>query len=212
MDKLSYPLHLGRRVWSSLQDDVLKLNFYRLHVLYFVVLILISSLVVYAEGLKDNDPTEIGTGGAGGSRIVFIDALFMCCSAMTTTGLNTVNVGDLSGLQQAVLCGLMLVGNVVFVSSFVVLIRQHFFRRKLSDIAHESESCRHILRRINSQRRGGAATREEDGSGRPLLSGEESSADQDAEARNDHSESSLRQRRRGKCAEVIFHPINMASN
>lgn len=48
---------------------------------YFLVVIAISSVIMYGEGLA-NDKDEIG-----GTKLRYIDALFLCTSAMTTTGL-----------------------------------------------------------------------------------------------------------------------------
>ena len=127
---------------TFLRRDIFQLNFYRLHMLYFVIVIIISSVIVYGEGLA-NGATEIN-----GTKLRYIDALFLCCSAMTTTGLNTVNLGALTSFQQAMLCILMLIGNLIFVSTFVVIIRRHFFRRKLADVVGHSEAGRKVLRNI----------------------------------------------------------------
>jgi Trk-type K+ transport system membrane component len=133
---------------TCLRDDIFQLNFYRLHMLYFIVAIAIFSVIVYGKGLAD-DPNQIN-----GAKLRYIDALFLCCSAMTTTGLNTVNLGSLTGFQQAILCILLLIGNAVFVSTFVVLIRRHFFRYKLADIIENSKSDREVLEDIERQERG----------------------------------------------------------
>lgn len=69
------------------------------------------------------------------------------------TGLNTVNLGSLSGFQQAILCILLIIGNVPFVSSFVVIIRRHFFRRKLADIVQHSRSGRQMVRDLEEEER-----------------------------------------------------------
>ena len=62
------------------------LNFYRVHMLYFVIVIAVSSVILYGEG-RANDPGEIG-----GQPFRYIDALFMCASAMTTTGLTLLSL------------------------------------------------------------------------------------------------------------------------
>lgn len=69
------------------------------------------------------------------------------------TGLNTVNLGSLTGFQQAILCILLIIGNVPFVSSFVVIIRRHFFRRKLADIVQHSRSGRQMVRDLEEEER-----------------------------------------------------------
>jgi len=66
--------------WKWVHEDVLSINFYRVHMSYFVISILVTSVIVYGEGLA-NDKSEIN-----GSKLRYVDALFLCCSAMTTTG------------------------------------------------------------------------------------------------------------------------------
>jgi hypothetical protein len=63
-----------------LKKEVFSLNFYRAHMLYFVIVIAVSSVIVWGQGLADG-PKEVG-----GAHMAYIDALFLCCSAMTTTG------------------------------------------------------------------------------------------------------------------------------
>ena len=45
-----------------------------------------------------------------------------------STGLNTVNLGSLTGFQQAVLCILLIIGNIPFVSLFVVVVWMIYLR------------------------------------------------------------------------------------
>jgi hypothetical protein len=80
VEEITHPTEAKQHFLSYLQEEVLVLNFYRTHMLYFVVVIAISSVIVYGEGVS-NDPDEIN-----GSKLRYIDALFLSCSAMTTTG------------------------------------------------------------------------------------------------------------------------------
>lgn len=144
-DKVQHPRQTTEHF---LTYHVFRLNFYRLHMLYFVITIGLFSVIVYYGGGSLTDSSA-----PNGTKLGYIDALFLCCSAMTTTGLNTVNLGDLSSLQQSMLCILMLIGNVVFLSTFVVVIRRHYFRRKLADIVQNSRSGRGVLRDIESEER-----------------------------------------------------------
>jgi len=144
------PERAKRRSWRYLREDVLKLNFYRSHMLYFIIVILISSVIVYGEGLA-NDPQE-----NNGSKLRYIDALFLCCSAMTTTGLNTVNLGSMTAFQQSWLTILLVIGTVPFVSLFVVVIRRHYFRKKLKDTVEHSRSGRKYLQDIEQPGKGKA--------------------------------------------------------
>ena len=79
-----------------------ELNFFRIHLLCFVFIPLICA--------------GIFVGSNGKYPVDFIDALFLCYSAMTVTGLTTSNVSSLTGWQQGMLWILMLVGNVVRVN------------------------------------------------------------------------------------------------
>lgn len=82
---LKQPTRLKGGFLQWLSDEVVQLNFYRAHMLYFIVVILLFSVIVYGEGLANNDH---GVNGPSTSKLRFIDALFLCCSAMTTTGLS----------------------------------------------------------------------------------------------------------------------------
>lgn len=70
-----------------------------------------------------------------------------------STGLNTVNLGDLTAFQQAVLFILMSIGNVIFVSMFTVIIRIYFFRKKLNHIVEHSKSGRKVAADLEKQSR-----------------------------------------------------------
>lgn len=74
------PREAKNHFFAYLKDDVFRLNFYRAHMLYFIVVIAISSVIVYGEGVK-NGPKEYKD-----SHLSYMDALFLTCSAMTTTG------------------------------------------------------------------------------------------------------------------------------
>ncbi|KAG7447157.1 TrkH-domain-containing protein [Guyanagaster necrorhizus] len=80
----------------------------------FVFIPLISSGIFY--------------GCNGRLRISYLDSLFMCYSAMTLTGLTTVNLSTLTVWQQVMLFLLMMVGDITTVSWIMVLVRKHYFR------------------------------------------------------------------------------------
>ena len=79
-DQSPKPRDGGSKLLQSLRLEILQLNFYRVHMAYFIVVILIFSVIMYGSGIADN-PTE-----DYGGRLEFIDALFICTSAMTSTG------------------------------------------------------------------------------------------------------------------------------
>jgi hypothetical protein len=70
-----------------IRHELFTLNFYRAHMLYFIIIIAISSVIVYGEGVK-NGPKD----GYYDSHLSYMDALFLTCSAMTTTGMSTFNL------------------------------------------------------------------------------------------------------------------------
>ncbi|CAE7230532.1 unnamed protein product [Rhizoctonia solani] len=109
-----------KKAWASFYDS---LNFFRLHVLFFTFTPLISAAIFYAAN--------------GLYPVSFIDALFNCVSAMTVTGLATVDLSQLTGFQQAIIFILMSIGNPIIMSWFVVYTRRRFFRHKLSHIISE---------------------------------------------------------------------------
>jgi potassium uptake Trk family protein len=63
-------------------------------------------------------------------------------------GLNPVDLGDLSGFQQAVLCVLMILGSIPFVSAWVVLIRRTLFRKKMADVVKHSRTMQRLVQDI----------------------------------------------------------------
>ncbi|KAF2623097.1 potassium transport protein-like protein 1 [Macroventuria anomochaeta] len=147
VDGLRNPREAKNHFLKYLKYELFTLNFYRAHMLYFIIVIAISSVIVYGEGVK-NGPKEYRD-----SHLSYMDALFLTCSAMTTTvGLNSVNLGDLSSFQQAVLCILLIIGNIPFVSMVVVLIRQSMFRKRMSEVVKHSRTMQRLVQDIEDNR------------------------------------------------------------
>lgn len=113
-----------KSIITSLRRRFFSLSFYPLHIRYFVVTILISSIIIYCSG--GNEQAHF--------RLRYIDALFLCASAMTCTGMNTVNLSSLTAFQQAVLFVLILAGNLTVVSVTTVVVRRHFLKVTMRDI------------------------------------------------------------------------------
>jgi hypothetical protein len=67
----------------------IRWNFYRIHLTFFTLHPLIWSGIFY--------------GANGRYPVRYIDALFLCFSAQTVTGLSTVNLSSLTGFQQFIL-------------------------------------------------------------------------------------------------------------
>ncbi|RXK41787.1 hypothetical protein M231_01022 [Tremella mesenterica] len=102
-----------------------SLNFYRVHLLAFTIIPLFFSGIMY--GIN----TEY--------HIAYIDCLFCCMSAMTVTGLATIDLSTLSAMQQVILFWQMIIGSLTFVSIIMISVRQHFFRAKFRHVIQERQ-------------------------------------------------------------------------
>ncbi|USP76206.1 hypothetical protein yc1106_03480 [Curvularia clavata] len=131
LDELQNPRKAKDDFIKYMKEEVFRLNFYRAHMLYFIVVIALSSVVVYGQGLADG-PREL-------------------CDAHLS--LNPVDLGPLSGYQQATFAILMMVGNIPFVSTAVVLIRRALFRKKLADVIKQSHTMQRLVHDIEENRR-----------------------------------------------------------
>src|ERR1700738_2064910 len=80
-----------------------KLNFMTLHYTYFITSILLFSVIFWGSTRPDQS-------------IDYVDCLFMVTSAMTETGLNTINMSQLNIVQQVLLFMLMIGGSSIFVT------------------------------------------------------------------------------------------------
>ncbi|KAA1472124.1 TrkH-domain-containing protein [Dentipellis sp. KUC8613] len=94
-----------------------ELTFYRIHWLYFIITPLVLSAIFFAAN--------------GAFTISYTNALFCCVSAMTGTGLATIDLSSLTGFQQAILFVISLIGSPVAVSWVVVLVRRRYFIQHL---------------------------------------------------------------------------------
>ncbi|WVF70581.1 hypothetical protein IAT40_005373 [Kwoniella sp. CBS 6097] len=128
----SLPSHLALPSRATKVKTIIlsSLNFYRVHLLTFTIIPLITSAIMYACN------TEY--------HIAYIDCLFCCMSAMTVTGLATINLSTLSVVQQVILFVQMIIGSLSFVSILMIFVRQYFFR----------QSFKHVLKQHQARSRG----------------------------------------------------------
>ena len=70
-----------------------EITFFRVHLAAFTFIPLIFSCIFYASN--------------GRFHVSFLDSMFLCYSAMTVTGLCTVNLSTITAWQQAILYILM---------------------------------------------------------------------------------------------------------
>lgn len=97
------------------------INFITLHYAYFIGTTLIASLIFWGASVP-------------AKSVGWWDSLFMCMSAMTGSGLNTVNLSQLTTFQQVLLCVLMMLGSQVLVSYITIAFRKHIFEKRFEDI------------------------------------------------------------------------------
>ncbi|KAJ7191838.1 potassium transporter [Mycena pura] len=95
-----------KRIFKRVSDFVWTHGtFYRLHFTLFTIVPLIAAGVFY--------------GCNGRFRVSFLDSVFLCYSAMTVTGLSTINLSTTTAWQQTILYLLMLVGDFTNVCRYV---------------------------------------------------------------------------------------------
>lgn len=140
----SMKTYLPKRVINLF--SYINFNFYRVHLVYFISVILLTSVIVYGSTTNGNSNDEERE-----FRLSYIDALYLCASAMTATGLNVIDLSSLTGFQQAVLLILIPMGNVMVVSTSMVYIRRFWFRREIFHFLEHSRAGRAICEDIEQQ-------------------------------------------------------------
>ncbi|GLI81137.1 hypothetical protein PoHVEF18_009509 [Penicillium ochrochloron] len=104
-------------------------NFLTLHYLYFIATCLVASIIFYLT----STPWK---------SVAYVDAIFLCVSAMTGAGLNTVDLSTLNTFQQAILFILLILGSAILISSTVLMVRKQAFEEKLKHFSEEREASR----------------------------------------------------------------------
>jgi potassium uptake Trk family protein len=110
-----------RMVIEATKPYIPPVNFITLHYAYFISATLVGSLIFWGA----SSPAK---------SIGWWDSMFMVMSAMTATGLNSVNVSQLTVFQQVQLVVMMMMGSQVLVSYFTVAFRKHMFEKRFEDI------------------------------------------------------------------------------
>ncbi|KAL7619522.1 hypothetical protein AAE478_010062 [Parahypoxylon ruwenzoriense] len=96
-------------------------NYITLHYAYFIGTTIVATLIFWGAS-------------APAYSIGWWDSMFMVMSALTATGLNTVNVSQLTTFQQVELCVLMMIGSQVLISYVTIAFRKHIFEKRFEDI------------------------------------------------------------------------------
>lgn len=105
------------RPWRLIRRHLPARNFLTLHYTYFVTTCLVSAVIFWGA----STPTH---------SVEFVDALFMVVSAMTLSGLGTINLSSINTFQQVLLLVLIVMGSAVFVGGVVVFLRKRAFEAR----------------------------------------------------------------------------------
>ncbi|KAH8816422.1 cation transport protein-domain-containing protein [Xylogone sp. PMI_703] len=114
---------------GAIREHLPGWNFITVHYAYFIISSLLGSVIVWLT----SRPAK---------SVSYVDSLFLVVSAITESGLNTVNLSQLSTFQQVWLWLCIIAGSAIFVSIATVNMRKSVF---------ESE-FRHIVRRQREMR------------------------------------------------------------
>ncbi|KAL9115959.1 MAG: hypothetical protein Q9227_000327 [Pyrenula ochraceoflavens] len=112
------------RLYNAVYPQLPDWSFITLHYLYFIGTSLIASLIFWGSSTPARS-------------VSYTDSLFLCVSAMTEAGLNTVNLSELNTFQQFILFVLIMLGSAILVSIVVLQVRQRAFEHKLSDLIED---------------------------------------------------------------------------
>ncbi|KAM0720626.1 hypothetical protein Q7P37_004763 [Cladosporium fusiforme] len=107
--------------WRSARRLLPPCNFITIHYAYFIVTCLIAAVIFWGSSTPANS-------------VRFVDALFVVVSAMTLSGLSTINLSTINTFQQVLVFLLIMFGSAIFVSAFVVQVRKRAFEKKFQII------------------------------------------------------------------------------
>lgn len=129
---LEHVRHGAQRV-HYFSAETLKLDFITIHYLWFMLIIMVSSVIFWAAGHNAHQPESTEPDAPIAERISYVNALFMTTSATTQTGLNTVNLASLTSFQVALLWLLFVGGNDVLISWGILLRRKYAFKQAFKE-------------------------------------------------------------------------------
>ncbi|KIW18640.1 hypothetical protein PV08_02929 [Exophiala spinifera] len=117
---------------TSLRTTLQDVSFIHVHYFYFCATCLMASLIFWGS----STPAK---------SVRYIDSLFLCISAMTEAGLNTINLSELNTWQQVMLFLLIIAGSAIFVSSAILHVRKRAFEQRFAELA-EQRRRRRLMR------------------------------------------------------------------
>lgn len=129
--KADHPATADRMVgsWAAVRPYLPPVNFITMHYAYFIFVGLIFAGIFHGLSRPTNS-------------VSFIDSLFLVISSFTTSGLNTVNISQLTTAQQLIMALMMMLGSPVFVSIFTIWLRARVFEKRFEDIVEAERNRR----------------------------------------------------------------------
>ncbi|KAJ0125251.1 potassium transporter 1 [Diaporthe amygdali] len=129
--KASHPATADRMAekWTATRPYLPPVNFITMHYAYFILVGLVFSGIFYGLSRPNHS-------------VSFVDSLFLVMSSFTTSGLNTVDISQLTSAQQALIALMMMLGSPVFVSIFTIWLRARVFEERFEDIVEAERSRR----------------------------------------------------------------------
>ncbi|KAK7203551.1 cation transport protein-domain-containing protein [Myxozyma melibiosi] len=109
-----------------------KPRFILFHAIYIVMWSIVGSILIYPE-----------------RNIPYIDSLILAAGASTQSGLNTVDINNLTSWQQAVLYIIPTFTNPISIHAFLVFVRLYWFEKAVTDIAMRSR-IQHRIRKAKT--------------------------------------------------------------
>lgn len=140
------------RPWRQVRRWLPPCNFITLHYAYFIVTCMIASVIFWGASTPKQS-------------VRYIDALFLVVSAMTLSGLGSINLSVINTFQQIMLFVLIMMGSAIFVSAFVVHLRKRAFEKKFRIVVGKKRQKDGTRRRTTSLHR--TSVHELDGTRRP---------------------------------------------
>lgn len=109
------------KIGHAMRPYLPPINFITMHHAYFIFVGLIFAVIFWGM----SQPAR---------SVGFMDSLFLVESAFTGSGLNTINLSQLSTGQQVILALMMVLGSPVLVGLFTIWFRARIFERRFEDI------------------------------------------------------------------------------
>lgn len=128
------------RPWRQVRRWLPPCNFITLHYAYFIVTCMIASVIFWGASTPKYS-------------VRYIDALFLVVSAMTLSGLGSINLSVINTFQQIMLFVLIMMGSAIFVSAFVVQLRKRAFEKKFRIVVEKKRQKDGTRRRTTSLHR-----------------------------------------------------------